>query len=171
MRRQLESLITSLRIDNKVKLVGAVPHERMHLWYNAADIFCLMSEREGMPNVLLESLACGVPAVATTAGGIPEIISSDKVGLMTDREESKIADTIRTAFAKTWRADEVLEHTMKFSWNRSARTVQQIFQQALEAGNAPRAGEPARKNAGTRDTIPSETQVDSLSESRRIDLP
>ena len=110
MRRQLESLITSLRIDDKVKLVGAVPHERMHLWYNAADIFCLMSEREGLPNVLIESLACGVPAVATPVGGIPEIISSDQLGLLTGREESKIADAIRAALAKTWRAGEVLEH-------------------------------------------------------------
>ena len=171
MRRQLESLITSLRIDDKVKLVGAVPHERMHLWYNAADIFCLMSEREGLPNVLIEALACGVPAVATTVGGIPEIISSDQLGLLTGREESEIADAIRAGLAKTWHAGAALEHIMTFSWERSARTVQQIFQQALEAGYAPRDGEPARKNAGTRDMIPSEAQVDSLSENRRIDLP
>jgi teichuronic acid biosynthesis glycosyltransferase TuaC len=171
IRRQIESLILSLGLGDKIKLVGTVPHETLNLWYNAADLFCLMSQSEGWPNVLLESFACGVPAVATAVGGIPEIIDSDKLGLLTGREESKIADSIRAAFAKIWCTDEILEYTMKYSWDRSAQALHQIFQKALLVQNVCMNGEPLRGDIENHDIDPSQAQDDALSETRRINLP
>ena len=43
----------------------AVPHKELYICYNGADCFALASDREGWPNVILESLACGTPVVAT----------------------------------------------------------------------------------------------------------
>jgi teichuronic acid biosynthesis glycosyltransferase TuaC len=106
-RNELDATISRLRLDGRVHLVGAVPHEQLHLWYSAADVFCLASEREGWPNVILESLACGTPVVATPAGGIPEILSSETLGLLTERDERKIAGAIVTALNKKWMSDNL----------------------------------------------------------------
>lgn len=115
-RSHLEKLILSLRLDGQVRMVGAVSHDKLRLWYSGADVFCLASRREGWPNVLLESLACGTPVVATAVGGIPEIISSDNVGLLSEREESKLAEAIRAALKKSWRSDEIVAYARRFTW-------------------------------------------------------
>jgi glycosyltransferase involved in cell wall biosynthesis len=56
-----------------VRFAGPVPHDQLVQWYRAADLTVLASHSEGVPNVLLESIACGTPFVATRVGSIPEI--------------------------------------------------------------------------------------------------
>ncbi len=126
-RKDLEQLITRLQIRDYVQLVGDVPHHELCDWYNAADLFCLASEREGWPNVILESLACGTPVVATAVGGIPEIIRSDTVGMLTERNEQAIAATISNAFQRSWNRDAIVAYTWKHSWDQVAYAVQQMF--------------------------------------------
>ncbi len=154
MRPQIESLIYSLRLSDKIMLAGAVPHEKLNLWYNAADLFCLMSEREGWPNVLLEALACGVPVVATAVGGIPEIVCSDDIGMLTEREEAKIAESIRAALAKPWCVDQLLEYARKFSWDRVALQLQEIFGRALMGGVACADGSALREQTDNHTVAP-----------------
>jgi glycosyltransferase involved in cell wall biosynthesis len=143
----------------------------MHLWYNAADLFCLMSEKEGWPNVLLESLACGVPVVASAAGGIPEIVSSENIGLLTDREEAGIAKSIRHAFAKSWNADELVEHARKFSWDSAAQRLYEIFAKSLSATAGVSARrEPSHGAIGNHDMARDQARVDAATENRRVKL-
>jgi glycosyltransferase involved in cell wall biosynthesis len=78
---RVRSWIRAAGCAHVAHLVGPVDHDRLPDWYRAADITVLSSHSEGVPNVLLESLACGTPFVATRVGGIPEIAgeSSDLV--------------------------------------------------------------------------------------------
>ncbi len=62
-----------LGLTDAVRFVGAVAHDDLVYWYRAADVTVLPSLSEGVPNVLLESMACGTPFVASNVGGIPEI--------------------------------------------------------------------------------------------------
>jgi len=62
-----------LGIERRVTFVGYVPHADLPDWYRASDLTVLPSHSEGVPNVLLESIACGTPFVASRVGGIPEI--------------------------------------------------------------------------------------------------
>jgi teichuronic acid biosynthesis glycosyltransferase TuaC len=130
-RSHLEKMILSLRLEGRVCILGTVSHDKLRLWYSAADVFCLASSREGWPNVLLESLACGTPVVATAVGGIPEIISSDNVGLLSEREESKIAEAIRAALTKSWRSDEIVAYARRFTWEQTALAVLDVFDSVL----------------------------------------
>ncbi|MDD5420505.1 MAG: glycosyltransferase family 4 protein, partial [Methanomicrobiaceae archaeon] len=62
--------------------IGSVPFERVPLLINAADCLILPSHTEGVPNVLMESLACGVPVVSSDVGGCPEVVTDGATGLL-----------------------------------------------------------------------------------------
>ncbi|MDP6102871.1 MAG: glycosyltransferase, partial [Dehalococcoidia bacterium] len=68
------SLAESLGISGQVKFLGPVEHERMPLFYSAADICVMPSRYESFGLVALESLACGTPVVASEVGGLPTIV-------------------------------------------------------------------------------------------------
>ena len=82
-------------LDEHVRFVGAVPHERLPDWFRAADVFVLPSRSEGVPNVLLEAFACGTPCVATRVGGIPEVASSGTAELVESEDSSALAAAIQ----------------------------------------------------------------------------
>jgi len=67
------------RATGRIIFTGFVPHENMALTYLLGDIFVAPSQKEeGMPMVLLEASACGLPLVATRLGGIPEVVQGSQ---------------------------------------------------------------------------------------------
>jgi len=134
-RNDLETLVSSLGIQEHVRFVGEIPHKKLHLWYSAADLCCLASDKEGWPNVILESLACGTPVVATDIWGIPEIIQSESVGLLTKRDDENIAAALHKALNKTWSTESILEFAEQHSWRRAAESVQSIFDEVVEGSS------------------------------------
>src|SRR5262249_45705459 len=72
-RPRLESLIAQAGMQDRIFLVGPKPNTELRQWYSAADVSCLTSSHEGWANVILESLACGRPVVATNVWGAPEV--------------------------------------------------------------------------------------------------
>jgi len=77
-RRYVEDMIE--RFDLNVKLLGWVPYEELPYIYNAADVTVVPSYSEGSPLVIPESLACGIPVIATNVGGNPEYLSGTGLG-------------------------------------------------------------------------------------------
>lgn len=92
---ELKALARRLGVENRVRFVGAQPQPALVRWYNAADALVLASDREGMANVLLESLACGTPVVATRVWGSPEVVSSPEAGVLA---EARTANGIAAAY-------------------------------------------------------------------------
>ncbi len=92
----LEALIRELGLGERVRLLGRQPHERLAELYSAADIMVLASSREGWANVLLESMACGTPVVASAVDGTPEVVAEPAAGrLMAARTPEAIAEAVR----------------------------------------------------------------------------
>jgi glycosyltransferase involved in cell wall biosynthesis len=87
-RERILSLIKELGLDPFTQLSGTRPHEVVLEHYRGADVFVLGCEvapngdRDGIPNVLLESMAVGVPVVATNISAIPELIVEGETGLL-----------------------------------------------------------------------------------------
>ncbi len=71
-----------LGIEGAVELVGPVGHEHLPEVYRNADVFCLPSFAEGLPVVLMEAMATGLPVVTTTIAGIPELVVDHQTGLL-----------------------------------------------------------------------------------------
>jgi teichuronic acid biosynthesis glycosyltransferase TuaC len=71
---KLKRMVESKEIVNSIFFLGPLDSNQMINYYNSADLFCLPSKSEGLPNVIVESFFCGTPVVASAVGGIPKII-------------------------------------------------------------------------------------------------
>ena len=85
-RDALQRHVASLGCDDSIRLVGHVADPRDV--YAAADVFALSSTSEGLPNSLLEAMACGVPVVATVVGAVPSVVTDEVNGLLIQPGES-----------------------------------------------------------------------------------
>ncbi len=65
-----------------ITLTGAVPHKGMPAYYSLMDVFVHPSLRDGMPNAVLEAMACGVPVVATPVGGVLDVVKDRENGMI-----------------------------------------------------------------------------------------
>jgi glycosyltransferase involved in cell wall biosynthesis len=87
-RKRILSFIKELGLDHITQCLGTQPHRVVLEHYRRADLFALGCEiapngdRDGIPNVLLESMAMGVPVVVTRVSAIPELIENEKTGLL-----------------------------------------------------------------------------------------
>ncbi|GAB6059640.1 glycosyltransferase [Desulfonatronum parangueonense] len=84
MQSKLESELRANGLERNVLLAGRRPPEDIALWMNSADIFMLVSFSEGMPNVLYEALACGIPVIASNVDGASEILKDMQNGVLVD---------------------------------------------------------------------------------------
>lgn len=123
-RSKLEELVREKQLQGRVFLLGNRPNEELSLWFSAANISCLMSSREGWPNVISESLACGTAVLATRTGGIPEIITSPDFGILAEREVDSIVAGLERALTKTWNREEIARHSRLRSWDAVAAEVE-----------------------------------------------
>jgi glycosyltransferase involved in cell wall biosynthesis len=144
LRAKLNKLIRSLDLEEYVSLVGGKPHEDLYLWNSAADLFCLASSREGWPNVVMEALACGTPVVATPVGGIPEIIHSDRLGLLKERNVAALAGGISDAMQKTWDKDIIRGYAMRRSWYEVAPFVFNVYESVIDTKDVSHLKRPSR---------------------------
>lgn len=131
-RFKLENQIKELHLEKEVRLIGAKPHNELYKWYGSADLFCLASFREGWPNVIFESLACGTPVVATNVDGIPEVICSEDYGILVDEQDSKkIAQAIIKALDKNWDIQKLVKYAQENTWNKVAQKVHSLHQSIM----------------------------------------
>ena len=97
---------------------GAVHPDVLADWYRAADVLVLASSREGWPNVVLESLACGTPVLATRVWGTPEILTNCPAGRLVDATAAGLAagladlDALDASAARPWAEDHTWEATV-----------------------------------------------------------
>jgi len=133
-RGALEQQIRELGLQNDVILLGSVANDQLKYWYSAADVSCLASSREGWANVLLESMACGTPVVATRVGGTPEVIISEELGLLAERNVPAITDALQSALKRRWNRERIATFARQRSWDVVAEEVEQCLS---EAANMP----------------------------------
>ena len=100
-REKIVSLIKDLDLGSVTRLLGTQPHQVVLEHYKNADLFVLGCEvapngdRDGIPNVLVESMAMGLPVVATHISGIPELVDNERTGLLVPSgQPDKLADTM-----------------------------------------------------------------------------
>lgn len=135
-RRVYEQLAQALGVSQRVVFLGSVPQVELKNYYGAADALVLASEREGWPNVLLESMACGTPVIATRIAGISEIVAAPEAGLLIDeRTSSAIAGAVHRLLANYPEHAATRAYAMRFRWDETTHGQLALFKRVMQ--NAP----------------------------------
>ncbi|WP_439576667.1 glycosyltransferase [Elioraea sp.] len=131
-RSALAALAARLGVAERVRLVGPVPHARLPLYYGAADVMVLASSREGWANVLLESMACGTPVVATPAWGSREAVAAPEAGLVLDEATPEaLAAGIRRVLAAPADRAATRAYAERFGWDETTAGQLALFRRVL----------------------------------------
>jgi glycosyltransferase involved in cell wall biosynthesis len=130
-RAQLQALAQQHGVASRVHLVGSRPNEELRYWFSAAEFSCLVSSREGWPNVLLESMACGTPVVATGVWGVPEVIVSPELGVIVEQTTESVAKGLAYALQKKWDRAAVRKHAETRTWDDVAIEVSDYLSSRL----------------------------------------
>jgi len=134
-RKKLEDLAQQLGVAERVTFLGSVPQTELKTYYNAADALVLASSREGWANVLLESMACGTPVVASNVWGTPEVVASPDAGvLMSQRTPKALAEAVHALRATYPEHAATRRYAEKFSWDDTTQGQLQLFQNILSGG-------------------------------------
>lgn len=82
-------------LNNKVELTGWIPHDELPDYSNMLKLIVLPSYTEGLPNVMLEAMACGTPVLATPVGTIPDVIKDGETGfIMENNNPECVAENV-----------------------------------------------------------------------------
>ncbi|MGD6933205.1 MAG: glycosyltransferase family 4 protein [Candidatus Bathyarchaeia archaeon] len=131
----MQQQIKELGLEGNFKLAGFVPDEELHLYYNTADLFVLPSKSgEGLPLVAQESMACGLPVIATNVGGISEILVKGYGKLVPANNPEALAEAI-LEFAeinfeeKRGELRAIVEEN--FGWDRNVAQLVEIYEELI----------------------------------------
>ncbi len=131
-RKALEKQVHSNGLSARVRFLGALAHEDLPLIYNAADVLALASSREGWPNVLLESMACGTPCVTTFAAG-GEVIRDLSAGKIAEsRNADSFANSINEVLSRPHDRIATRRYAEDHSWDETVDGMASIFSQLAQ---------------------------------------
>jgi teichuronic acid biosynthesis glycosyltransferase TuaC len=136
LRADLEAAAADLHID--VRFLGGLPHSQIGTLFGAADIVTLPSYYEGLPNVVCEAMLSQRAVVATTAGGIPEIVQNERTGLLVPPRD---AQALSAALERCVTDREFRERlaaaahefaSANLTWTLSAKRYEHLYQETID---------------------------------------
>jgi teichuronic acid biosynthesis glycosyltransferase TuaC len=137
----LQALARRLGVEDRVRLVGQVPHAELPRYYTAADMLVLASKLEGWANVLLESMACGTPVLASPISGNPEVVQERAAGLvMAERTARGIVLAVRDLAADLPSRAATRAYAERFDWAATSQGQLDLFRAVLARRRAKASG-------------------------------
>jgi teichuronic acid biosynthesis glycosyltransferase TuaC len=136
LRSSLEALARDCGVLARVRFAGLVPPDELPTYYSAADLLVLASSREGWANVLLESMACGTPVVASPVWGTPEVVAVRAAGvLMSDRSPGALASAVTGLASDPPSRAATREYAEQFGWEFTTLGQLDLFRRVVSAAS------------------------------------
>jgi D-inositol-3-phosphate glycosyltransferase len=136
-RRRIEGIVNELGIAANTEFVGMVGHDRLPLYYTAADVCVVPSHYEPFGLVAIEAMACGTPVVASDVGGLKFTVISEETGLLVPvRDVSGFARAIERIltddlWARKVRKQAAARVQENFSWDGVAAQLSGLYRLLL----------------------------------------
>jgi glycosyltransferase involved in cell wall biosynthesis len=130
--KNLRNLAEHLDVGERVRFLGAFPHDTLREYYCGADALLLASSREGMPNVVLESLACGTPVVAAPFAGVTELLNAPEAGeVAEDRTPEAMASAWQRLEGRRPARAATRRYAEQFGWGPVAEAQHALYARVL----------------------------------------
>ncbi|MBI4101591.1 MAG: glycosyltransferase [Candidatus Nealsonbacteria bacterium] len=140
--QRLGKICKDLGTEEAVSFLGCIDHNRLPLFYSAADLFIVPSYYEPFGLVAIESMACRTPVIASAVGGLNAIIENNVNGLLFEaRNPVDLKDKILQIRASG--AQGIIDNAYKcvaekYSWKSIAEKISQIYDKLIKDENSPR---------------------------------
>ena len=133
--------VAARRLEHQVRFLGSLLQTEVAELMSAATVFCLASSREGCPNVVMESLACGTPVVATDVGAVRRLVPSDEFGyVVPPGKPQALQSALGEALHRQWDRASIAEWCGRRTWREVADEVAtEVHAVAAEASRDPKA--------------------------------
>ena len=133
---EIRNLANNLPAGKKLAFIPPQPHHILSTYYRAADIVIVPSRSESFGLVALEAAACGVPVVASSVGGLQNLIEDGKTGLLIEGwdpvEYAQVVDyLLSNPFKTTEIAMNAVDRAQTYTWGQTATRLQEIYQSVL----------------------------------------
>jgi colanic acid/amylovoran biosynthesis glycosyltransferase len=138
-RQRIAHTVADAGLTERVQLVERAPSQEVARKLQASHVFLLPSLDEGLPTVVLEAMACGVPVVATDCGGVSEAVTDGVEGLLVPPRD---ADALATALTRLWREPELRKRmgeagrrtaTSRFTLERQLDEFHALYREVVRA--------------------------------------
>jgi glycosyltransferase involved in cell wall biosynthesis len=114
LRDKIERYLEEENLNSKVKFTGWIPHDRLPKYLNELKLIVLPSYAEGLPDILLEAMACGCVVLSTSVGGIPDVIKDGETGfIMENNSPGCIAKNVIRALEHP-NLEQIVNNARKF---------------------------------------------------------
>lgn len=128
LKKQLNHQVQELGMEGRVLFCGAIEHHCLVDYFQAADLLALASHSEGWPTIILEAMACGTPVVSPAVGGVPEIITNDSLGVLTeDNRPELLTRAFEKALGRSWDGYRICRYAEKYTWDAVADAYVNIY--------------------------------------------
>ncbi len=151
---RLRAVAVEVGVAARVRFLGAVPHERLPLYYRAADAVAMPSFYESFGLVAVEAMACGVPVVASRVGGLTSTIADGRTGyLIPWRCPGPFAEKFDLLLGNRGLRDALganaVQHMQAYSWRQVAASVRALYERVLYERVLAGAAAHAASGSGT----------------------
>jgi glycosyltransferase involved in cell wall biosynthesis len=139
---RMRGMVQEMGLRDRVRFVGN--RDDLRPWYAACDVTVLTSRREGTPNVLLESMACGVPVVATDVADNALVVPDGRAGFVVPYDDDRaMAERVCALITQPDRRREMARQARawverEFSLARLAAKTSDVYREVLDRRRAVR---------------------------------
>ncbi len=133
LEHMLKEKTSLLKLENRVKFVGYVPHRELPLYLHASYIFIRPSLSEGFGISFIEAMAAGLPVIATNVGGIPDFLTDRVTGLFCEVGSGKsIAEKVELLMKDKELKDSIIKDAREmvkdtYDWNHISPQMKEVF--------------------------------------------
>lgn len=130
-RTALRNQVEDLGLTSRVQFIKHLAQAKLAELYAGATATILMSEMEGMPNVVLESLATGTPVIAPAVGGVSEVVNEQNGILLHNRDEYDLMDAIENLEPSNYPREDVSKSVAYYRWSDVATRQYELYKSII----------------------------------------